>query len=180
MKYLLIIVVVCLQLNVSAQKKSAPLQYGAELDVLPYITGGYFGAVWIGKNNWRVRGLTASVNKPDWSTTKGFVNHQITAYAIVADYFLKPEWKGFWLSTGLVYWQSSIQTNQRMQQSTFGNVLINGSAGYHLALGKKLYLSPWGGLSFRTAGDKNVAVDDKRYTLPFINPEASLKLGMVF
>ena len=180
MKYIFLVALTCLQVNVSAQTKTVPLQVGAEIDVLPYVFGGYFGAAWIGKNNWRVRALTASVNKPDWSTKKGFVNHHITAYAIVADYFFKPEWKGFWLSTGLVHWQSSIQTNQRLQESTFGNVLINGSAGYHIALGKKLYLSPWGGLSFRTAGDKNVAVDDKQFTLPFINPEASLKLGIVF
>lgn len=181
MKYLLIILATCLQITASAQtKQSSPLQGGVELDVLPYITGGYFGAAWMGKNHWRIRALTATVNKPDWSTKKGFVNHHIEAYAVVGDYFFKPDWKGFWLGGGLVHWKSTIQSSAKVQTATLNNWLLNGSMGYHFSLSKKIYLSPWGGLSFRVAGDKNVAVDDKRFTLPLVNPEASLKLGYVF
>ncbi len=181
MKYVLLLTACCIAMATSAQtKKSTPLQGGVELDVLPYITGGYFGAAWVGKNNWRIRALTATVNKPDWSTKKGFVNHHIEAYAVVADYFFKPEWKGFWLGGGLVHWTSTIQTTAQQQTATLKNVLVNGSMGYHFSLGKKIYLSPWGGLSFRIGGDKNVAVDNQRFSLPVINPEASLKLGYIF
>lgn len=34
--------------NVHAQKT---VSAGVELDVLPYLTGGYFGAVWVGKGH---------------------------------------------------------------------------------------------------------------------------------
>ncbi|MBK9489386.1 MAG: hypothetical protein IPO07_11805 [Haliscomenobacter sp.] len=43
-----------------------------------------------------------------------------------------------------------------------------------------LYLSPWAGLSIRVAGDTDVPVDNKRFTLPLFNPEASLKVGLYF
>lgn len=168
-------------INVQAQDTVAhKLNAGAELDVLPYITGGHFAAVWIGKNEWRVRALTAFVKKPDFTTKDGFANHHIHAYAIVIDKFFKPGWKGLWLGGGLVYWRSSIQTDAKQQTAYFNNYLLNGSAGYHFTLYKHLYLSPWAGMSLRIGGDKNVAVDNKQFTLPLLNPEASLKLGYSF
>lgn len=156
------------------------IQAGLELDVLPYATGGYFAAAWLGKKKWRARLLTADVNKPDWSTSAGFTNHHISSYALVADRFLQTGWKGWWISGGLVYWNSHIQTDQRSETAKFKNFLLNGSLGYNITLYKKLYLSPWAGLSFRAAGDTKVPVDNKLFTLPFINPEASVKLGYTF
>jgi hypothetical protein len=155
-------------------------QGGLELDVLPYITGGYFGAAWLGKGHVRMRALTASVNKPDWATPDGFTNHHITAYAAVLDFFLKPNWKGFWIGGGPVYWRSTIQTDQQKQTAECNNWLLNGSAGYNFSLGKHFYLSPWAGLSLRVAGDTKVPVDNTTFTLPLWNPEASLKVGFVF
>ena len=68
---------------------------------------------WV-KGLWRVRALTAYVKKPDWSTKNGFANHQIHAYAFVVDRFLKKDWKGWWAGTGLVYWNSSIQADTKI------------------------------------------------------------------
>jgi hypothetical protein len=163
----------------SANSKSK-WQGGLELDVLPYLTGGYFGAGWVGKKNVRLRVLTAFVKKPDWSTPDGFTNHQITAYAAVVDFFLKPNWKGFWIGGGPVYWKSTIQTDQQKQTAQSNNWLLNGSAGYNFSLGKHFYLSPWAGLSLRVAGDTKVPIDNTTYTLPQWNPEASLKVGFIF
>lgn len=117
---------------------------------------------------------------PGFITKEGFSNHRITSYAIVADYFLKESWKGWWAGAGLVYWKSSIQTDARLQTAKFQNYLLHGSIGYNITLYKNVYLSPWAGLSIRTAGDKNIAVDTKHYTLALLNPEASLKLGIAF
>ena len=91
------------------------LNAGVELDVLPYITGGYFVAGWIGKNHVRGRVLTAKVNKPDAVVEEGFTNNRVTAYALLGDYFLKQNWKGWWIGTGLVYWKSSIQTDAKAE-----------------------------------------------------------------
>jgi hypothetical protein len=180
-KYYLLLIALCFCLYAQAQeKKSDKLQFGVELDALPYATGGYFGAAWIGKDVWRMRALTAFVKKPDWSIAKDFSNHQVHAYALLVDRFLKKDWKGWWIGAGVVYWHSTIQTDAKIQTATFNNVLLNGSLGYNFTLYKRLYLSPWGSLSLRAAGDKNVAVDNKSFTLPIINPEASLKLGYSF
>ncbi|MFY7840692.1 MAG: hypothetical protein ACOVP7_10480 [Lacibacter sp.] len=167
-------------ISVQAQSSSKKIQFGAELDALPYITGGWFAAGWVGKEHVRARVLTAGVNMPEFITKEGFSNHRITSYAVVVDYFLKESWKGWWAGAGLVYWKSSIQTDAHLQTADFKNYLLNGSIGYNIPLYKKLYLSPWAGMSIRAGGDKNVAVDAKQFSLPLLNPEASLKLGISF
>lgn len=179
-KLLSLIFLLCFAGAQAQEKTKQLLQTGVELDALPYITGGHFAALWIGKNEWRVRALTAFVKKPDFTTKDGFANHHIHAYAVVADKFFKPNWKGLLIGGGLVYWRSSIQTDAKQQTAYFNNYLLNGSAGYHFPLYKHFYLSPWAGMSLRIGGDKNVMVDNKQYTLPLLNPEASVKLGYWF
>jgi hypothetical protein len=154
------------------------LNAGVELDVLPYVTGGYFAAVWAGKSHVRVRTLTANVNKPDLFVKKGFTNNKVTAYALLGDYFLKEGWNGLWAGTGLVYWKSSIQTDAKLSTAHFENWFINGSLGYNFKLGRRFYVGPWAGMHVKIAGDKNVDVDNKTYTPPLLNPEASVKLGV--
>jgi hypothetical protein len=153
------------------------LNAGVELDLLPYLTGGYFGAAWVGKGHVRARILTANVNKPDVFIPEGFTNNKVTAYAFIGDYFLKENWKGWWAGTGLVYWKSSIQTDAKLSTAHFENWFLNGSLGYNFKLGKSFYVSPWAGLHLRIAGDKEVLVDNKIYYPPLLNPEASVKFG---
>ncbi len=167
--------------KVTVHAQSVPVwNVGAELDILPYITGGYFGCVWAGKAKWRARVLTAFVKKPDWSTTKGFRNHEIMAYALVVDRFLKDDWNGWWIGGGPVLWKSNIKSSTGETKTDFSNILINGSLGYNFTLSKHFYISPWAALSFRIAGDKDIAVNTQVYNLPLINPEISLKLGYFF
>ncbi len=180
-QYLLIALLCAAYWSLPAQQDtSARFHAGAELDALPYATGGYFAAIWAGKDKWRLRALTAVVYKPEWSTPSGFANHRITAYALVLDRFLKPGWRGWWIGGGPVFWQSKIQTDAETQTAMFDDILLNGSMGYNIRLPYHFYLSPWAGLSLRVAGDKNVPVGDKMFTLPLLNPEASLKLGWYF
>lgn len=153
---------------------------GMELDVLPYVTGGYFGAVWAGKGKWRVRSLLAQVNKPDFTTKRGFHNHTIRAYALVADRFLTTGWSGWWVGGGPVYWQSTIEGDTPGTKETFHNYLLNGSLGYHFMVYKNVYLSPWAGISLKIAGDHNIIVGDQIYNLQLLNPEMSLKGGIYF
>jgi len=138
----------CQSQTVESKKLSA----GIELDVLPYITGGYFAAGWVGKNHIRGRVLTAYVTKPDIFIKEGLTNNKVTAYALLVDYFLKDNWKGWWAGTGLVYWKSSIQTDQKSTTAHFDSWFLNGSAGYNFSLGKIFYVSPWAGMHVRIAG----------------------------
>jgi hypothetical protein len=182
MKHIITTICIFLLISVSVQGQTNKKysHTGIELDALPYATGGYFGAIWIGKDQFRIRLLTAGVNMPEFITKKEFSNHHITSYAFVVDYFLKENWNGWWAGAGLVYWKSSIQTDAHLQTANFENYLVNGSIGYNIRLHKHIYLSPWAGMSIRAGGDKNVAVDVKKYTLSLLNPEASVKIGFHF
>lgn len=161
-------------------KPPGKISIGIEQDVLPYITGGYFAGVWAGKNHLRFRAITAKVNKPDFIVKEGFSNNKVKAYALVADYFFKENWKGWWAGTGLVYWKSSLQTDQKMNTAHFENFLLNGSVAYAIQLNKRFYISPWAGMHIRIGGDKKVAVDTKIFRSPLLNPEASVKVGFRF
>lgn len=78
----------------NAQSGTKKFSIGVEQDLLPYATGGYFGGIWAGKEHIRGRALVARVHKPDFVIKKGFSNNNVTAYALLADYFLKDNWNG--------------------------------------------------------------------------------------
>lgn len=167
-----------LSLGASAQETRSPkLSFGLEQDFLPYATGGYYAGAWVGKGHLRLRALTARVHKPDLIVKKGFTNNNVTAFALVGDYFLKEDWQGWWISTGLVRWNSSIQSEARLSTVHYKNTLLNGSIGYNIPLPKNFYLSPWAGVHLRISGDQHFPVDGKEFTSPLLNPEASLKVG---
>jgi|APLak6261660806_1056025.scaffolds.fasta_scaffold10780_2 hypothetical protein len=159
---------------------SNKLNFGLELDVLPYATGGYFGAGWIGKNKWRTRVLLADVNKPEFTTKDGFTNHHVKAYVVLLDCFLKDNWKGWWIGAGPVYWKSNIQSDNSNVTKNFDNFLLNGSLGYNFTVYKNIYISPWAGLSLKVSGNDEFVLDNKEYNLPLLNPEASVKFGIYF
>lgn len=153
---------------------------GIEQDILPYATGGYFAGIWAGKDHVRIRAITAKVHKPDFIIKDGFTNNKVKAYALLPDYFLKDNWKGWWAGTGLVYWKNSIQTDARINTAHYDTWLLNGSVGYSFKLGEHFYISPWSGLHFKIGGDEKVMIDNKTFRAPFVNPEASVKIGAYF
>lgn len=160
--------------------QNQPVSFGLEQDLLPYATGGYYAGVWAGKSHVRGRALLAHVHKPDFITPDGFTNNIVTAFALVGDYFLKSNWSGWWLSGGLVFWDSSIQSNQQLSTVTYQNTMLNGSLGYQWKFYKNFYLSPWAGLHLRVGGAKTVTVDGMSFDTPLLTPEASLKVGWYF
>ena len=183
MKQLLLLIVFFSVLLNCAQAQETPRKrftVGLEQDVLPYATGGYFAGLWAGKGHVRVRTILARVNKPDFIVKENFTNNKVKAYAVLADYFLKENWKGWWAGTGLVYWKSSIQSETRLQTVHYQNVLLNGSIGYNWKLYRNFYVSPWAGMHLRVGGDQKVTADGKSFETPLLNPEASVKVGWHF
>lgn len=182
MRYIYRILIIGLIINllyISAQAQST-FTIGIEQDALPYLTGGYFGAVWAGKGHVRGRALLARVHKSDFITPDGFTNNRTTAYALLADYFLKEDWKGWWLGAGLVYWDNTIQSDRKLTTAPYHNILLNGSLGYNWKFYRHFYLSPWAGMSLRVGGASKVTVDNQSFIPPLLNPEASVKLGWHF
>lgn len=161
-----------------AQNKSATV--GFEQDVLPYLFKGYFANVWVGKGHMRSRLLMAHIRKPDFLLPNGFTNNRVQAFAITADYFLKEDWKGGWISTGAVLWKNSLQTDLKQQTAHFNMYLLNGSLGYAFKFHKNFYVSPWAGLHVRMSSGHSIPIDSKRFTPPLLNPEASVKVGWHF
>ncbi|MCB0840669.1 MAG: hypothetical protein KDD63_05535 [Bacteroidetes bacterium] len=175
--YLILILLIPLQFAYSQDNR---IKAGIELDVLPYLTGGYFAAGWVGTNQVRIRALIAKVNMPDFIVSEGFTNNKINSIAIVGDYFLKKDFQGLWLGSGFVLWQGDIQTDKQIETASYKSYLLNGSLGYAFYFNPRFYISPWAGLSLRIGGDKTISVDGENYDPPLINPELSVKMGFRF
>ncbi len=156
----------------------SPMAFGVELDVLPFATGGYFGAAWAARGPYRLRALHARVHMPEFVVEDGFTNNDIDAFAVLVDVF--PEGNGVWFGGGLVYWMGSIQSDARFETVDYDSVLLNGGMGYVHRLTRHIYVSPWAGLSIRVGGDTDIFVDGQEYRPPRLNPEASLKFGWTF
>jgi len=165
-----------------AQEKTTAGSFtaGLELDFLPYATGGYFGGIWAGKGHWRGRLLAAKATKPDFLLPDGFSENNIHAYALLADYFLQPDFRGWWLAAGAVYWDNNIRYDADQRSGGYKSYLLSGGAGYNWKFFRNFYLSPWVGLHVRIAGDDTVAFPTTTYQPPRLNPEGSLKVGWHF
>ncbi len=180
MRWVSVVLLFFLSLSCYPQTR-IPFTVGVEQDVLPYLTQGYYAAVWAGQGHWRLRALTAKVTKPDFLTPTGFTNNQVNAYAILIDYFLRDDASGWWLGAGYVYWQSSIALAAVPGvERGYNNQLLNGSIGYQWKFYKQWYLSPWAGMSMRTGGPKYVSIDQNTFKTSLLNPELSLKIGWYF
>lgn len=183
MKRSLSLLLFALALSLSnAQETAQParLTAGLELDLLPYATGGYFGAIWAGKGHWRGRLIVARATKPDFLLPDNYTDNTIRAYALLADYFPKENFRGWWLAAGLVYWDAKIRYKPDPNAADYRSYLLSGGAGYNWKFYRNFYLSPWAGLHVRVSGDDTVAFTGATYQPPRFNPEGSLKLGWHF
>ncbi len=158
----------------------ARLAAGLELDFLPYATGGYFGAAWVGKGHWRGRCIVAKATKPDFLLPDGYSHNTIRAYAVLADYFPRLEFSGWWLAGGFVYWDASIRLDTPAETRPYKSYLASAGAGYNWKFYRHFYLSPWAGLHVRVAGDDSVDFQTRPFKPPLFNPEGSLKVGWYF
>ena len=153
---------------------------GFELDALPYITGGYYGSVWAGKKHFRYRAVITKIETPDFILDDGFTNNDIKVFAAIVDYFFKPEFEGWWLGTGLEYWDATIQTDAQINTAEYNNTVFTIGGGYVWKFYKNFYLNPWLAGHLRIGGDKEVLIDGSTFQPKLVIPEISLKLGWHF
>lgn len=182
MKLIVLILGCLLTTAIFAQEKTAENKFtaGFELDALPYATGGYFGAFWAGQGHWRGRLIVARATKPEFLLPDGYSDNHIRAYALLADYFFQPDFRGWWLAAGLVHWDAEIRYDPDRRSGAYKSYLLSGGAGYNWKFYRNFYLSPWVGLHVRIAGDDHVAFPTGTYKPPMFNPEGSLKVGWHF
>lgn len=163
--------------SASNEQKSGQLNYGSELDALPYLTGGYYLSGWIGKNNLRIRGIVASVNIPEFAVKTGFEDNKLKAYALVLDYFPGNNYAGIWYGGGIEQWDSEIKAKNENSISSYNNLVLTAGGGYIWFFNQYFYLNPWAAVHGIIDGDRKVPVGSKTFKPEKISAEISLKIG---
>lgn len=189
MKYYLIILLISVisiegfgQSDSIVSKKQSKLTVGFEIDVVPYITGGYYASAWLGFKNdkQRVRPVISKFNTPEFMNADGITLNTITSYAIFTDYYFSPDFEKFWIATGIEYWDGIAQNNKLSGSAKYAEWIFTLGVGYAWKFYHNFYLSPWLAGSIRIAGDEEVQFGEDVSKLPLIIPDFSLKLGWHF
>lgn len=161
-------------------QQNRKINIGLETDALPYITGGYYGSLWIGHKHFRYRAIITEITTPEFFVEDGFTNNKINSYTAIVDYFFKPGFKKWWVGAGVEYWKGSIQTDAQISTAKYSNTIVTAGTGYVWKFYKNFYLNPWAALHVRVVGGDKVKVDSKEFNPPVITPEVSLKTGWHF
>lgn len=179
--YLLFVLLCCAVLTSGQTTDQKPgLALGTELDILPYITGGYYGSVWASNNHFRYRAVITQVTTPDFMLEASFTNNEMMVYAALIDYFFAPRPEKWWIGSGFEYWDAEIQTTELNTTEAYSNTMWTLGGGYVWKFYKNFYLNPWAAVHLRIAGDQSVIVDGQEFEPAWFVPEASLKVGWYF
>lgn len=149
---------------------------GAELDALPYLSGGYYASLWYGVDQFRFRGVIASTTVPEFMNCSCIETHRINAGAFIVDYFFKESFEGWWLAAGYEYWDNWV-TPKEEQERYFVNHVLTVGGGFVWKFWGGLYLNPWVAGHISISGTEPVAMDGWSYYPKVFVPEVSIKLG---
>lgn len=159
---------------------------GVAIDLLPPImsatTGnfGYSAQLWYGYRKIRIRGVIAGFTMPDKLLgNDDFTNLETTATALIFDYFLKNNFKGWWLGTGVERWNNTIGSKMNSQNYTFNDYVATAGSGYIFKVYKNFYVEPWGALHY-VLNDEKVSIGETEYKTKKFQGEVSLKVGWHF
>ena len=164
----------------SNAQDNTDVNYGFELDALPYLTGGYYISGWVGKDKLRVRGIVASVNFPKFAIEAGFEDNKLEAYALVVDYFPSQNFSGVWYGGGIEFWDSEIKSENENITSEYSNFVVTAGGGYIWYFHKNFYLNPWGAIHGIVSGDGDVNVGSRVFKPKKVTGEISLKVGFKY
>ena len=177
--YLLQVSRTALQAQKTIQKSKFTI--GSELDLLPYVSNGYYASAWFGLANQkvRIRPVFAKSELPDFMLDEEFNRNTIKVYAAIVDYFFHANYKGAWIGSGLEYWDGEIE-DQMNNTSAYNSWVYTLGAGYVWKIWDNLYINPWIAGHLRIAGDKRVKVGDELFKPDRFTPEISIKIGYHF
>ncbi len=154
--------------------------WGAELDALPYLTGGYYGSLWYGREHVRARVVVAQVNVPSFMLSGGYRDKRLDVYALVVDWFAEAGFQGWWFGAGMEYWKGSIGHGQESVKGNYHNTVATAGVGYVWKFHPHFYLNPWVAGHLMAGGDTDAVVGSRNYRIPPVVAEASLKIGWEF
>lgn len=159
---------------------------GFAIDLLPIImsasTGhfGYSAQVWYGYDKYRIRGVVAGFQMPDQLMgNEDFKDLNTTAIALIFDYFLKNNFRGWWFGGGFEMWNNTITSKTDNNDYTFTDYVATAGSGYIFKVYRNFYIEPWGAVHYVLSNEK-VSVGATEYTSKKFQGEVSVKLGWHF
>lgn len=180
---ILIFLLVVVNLFANNNNQQERVRVGFEIDALPYITGGYYISGWAGIHNFRLRGVIANVNTPDFIIPKGFENLETKAYTLLIDYFpysKKNEYEKFWIATGIEYWSNNVENSRNHVSRDYDSWIYTLGCGYTYKILNNFYINPWGAFHFPFTNTKGINVGNDKYKQKKFVYEISLKIGYYF
>lgn len=173
-------------LKSQADSISTKQTVGVAIDLLPPFmsaaTGnvGYSAQLWYGCKKYRIRGVIAGFTMPDkLMGNDDFKDLNTTATALIFDYLLKNNFKGWWFGTGLEMWNNTITSKINNQDYDLKDYVATAGSGYVFKVYRNFYVEPWGAIHF-VMNDENATVGDTRYKTKKFQGEVSLKIGWHF
>lgn len=166
--------------QINADSLTTKQTMGTELDLLPYINGGYYVSAWYGIDQLRFRAIFTKTTVPQFAVTDGYSDNRLNVYAFITDYFFKNNFNGFWMGVGLEYWSSKITNKKENQTASYGNTVFTLGGGYVWKFYKNLYFNPWTAIHYIIGGDKKIQVGSSTFKPKEFTPEASIKIGWYF
>jgi len=129
MKNSILIIIVILTSNIWGQQINmdsliTKQTLGTELDLLPYVSGGYYLSAWYGVDQFRFRAILTKTTVPEFVLADGYTNNKLNVYAFITDYFFKKNFEGFWVGTGLEYWDSQITYEAENQTASYNTPFL--------------------------------------------------------
>jgi hypothetical protein len=180
----LLLAAIALSGSLAAQSDEAvsaqPMTVGAELDVLPFATGGWYGSIWAGGGGTRLRAVASRIHVPAFATPEGFQNQSITAVAALCDVFPAGSFERWWIGGGLEYWSGSVEESGSGLEGQYHSYLLTVGTGYVWKVAGNFYLNPWAAAHVVVAGSRDVPVGSSTFSPKTLTGEVSLKVGWHF
>lgn len=167
------------QVDTDGMKKSNQT-IGTELDLLPYLSSGYYLSGWYGIDRIRIRGVFTKTNIPAFMLKDGFRDNQLTVYAAIVDYFFKENFEGVWLGVGFEVWNSEIENEKETGKAAYKNDILTLGGGYVWKFFDNFYINPWVAVHYVVSGETEIRLGNSVHKPGVLTPEVSVKLGWHF
>lgn len=154
--------------------------FGTELDLLPYLSNGYYLSAWYGIDRFRIRGVYTKTYIPGFLLKDGFKENKLTVGAAIVDYFFKDNFEGPWLGVGFEIWDSEIENEKGIGKASYNNKIFTLGGGYVWKFFKNFYVNPWAAVHYVLSGETQIRLGNSVHNPGVLTPEVSIKLGWHF
>ncbi|MCE0495840.1 hypothetical protein [Vibrio salinus] len=158
---------------------SSGIKAGVEIDAVPYFLGGYYASVGASVDHWQLRYVTTEFETPDFYLQDGFKDNKVDVNAVILDYFLNEDLRGWWIGVGVENWQGKVKDSSSDIEKSYDTNLVTVGGGYTFYLTEHLYLNPWVGVHVPVSGDDKVNFSDRSFDVKTTG-EVSVKVGYKF